>query len=685
LIINLINKTTSKEFNDAVELGDNNSKTLGFLPKVAFEKYAKQSQLIGAFDKNTNELLGYLLYRVSYNKVTIVHLCINKTKRNSNAASKLVNYLKKNTKQYEGIKLSCRNDYGIDSVWEKFKFVPVKEKIGRSKKGLPLTIWWYPHYQNNLLTQISEYELNNKIVAVIDMNIFLDIKEEREEESLALKSDWLLSEAILYYTREIHVEINRAKTIELKNSSRKLLNYFKDLPFKDEEEFSKILQELKNEFPLKHKNDKSDLNHIAYSISGGAQYFITRDKEILKSTKFFNKYNLTVYRPSDFITHLDENIQVSKYKPQSLIGTSINSKRVTTKNIDFFTDTFLKPNERKNHFQKIIRNSLSLPNKFELITISKKDHLLAFVIFDRTSESKLKIPIFRFLNSSLRITLTKHLLFKSILTSINEERTLIEIKEKYLEDDIKNAIQETRFTKLNNYWQKVNIKDVLDTKNLYSKINQETNTKNIITNINANLEDAENVTEFIKKYNYERFLSPLKIKDLEIPSYIVPIKPHWAEQLFNDKSKEKLDLFEPEYELLLNRENVYYRSSSPKIINAPARVLWYSSENKSTKAKGSIIATSYVDEIFIDNPKKLFKQFEKLGIYKWKDISETAGKKDKIMAFVFSDTELLKKPISLKNISNIFNNLENKKFMVVTPIKIKTETYLAVYKQGMDL
>ena len=686
MTINIINKTTSKEFNDAVELGDRNSKTLGFLPKVAFEKYAKQSQLIGAFDKSSNELLGYLLFRVSYNRVTIVHLCINETKRNNSSANKLVNYLKKNTKQYDGIRLSCRNNYGIDSVWEKFNFVPIKEKIGRSKEGYPLTIWWFPHYQNNLLSQISEYELNNKIVAVIDMNIFLDIKGEREEESLALKSDWLLSEAILYFTREIYIEINNAKTPEIKKSSRNLLSYFEELPFKDEEEFFKILQELKNEFPLKqHKNDKSDLNHIAYSISGGAQFFITRDEEILKNNKFFKKYNLTVYRPSEFITHLDENIQVSKYKPQSLIGTSINSKRVTTKNIDFFTETFLKSNEKKSHFQKIIRNSLSLPNKFELITISKKSHLLAFMIFDRTSENKLKIPVFRFLNSSLRITLTKHLLFKSILTSISENRTFVEINENHLEDDIKNAIQEARFTKLNNTWQKINIKDVLDTKNLYSRIDQEENTKNIITNINSNLEKTENVTEFIKKYNYERFLSPLKIKDLEIPSYIVPIKPHWAEQLFNDKSKEKLDLFEPEYELLLNRENVYYRSASPKIINAPARILWYSSENKSTKVKGSIIATSYVDEIFIDKPKKLFKQFEKLGIYKWKDISETAGKKDKIMAFVFSDTELLKKPISLKNISNSFNVLENKKFMVVAPIKIKTETYLALYKQGMDL
>lgn len=686
MTISLINKTTSKEFNDAVELGDRNSKTLGFLPKVAFEKYAKQSQLIGAFDKSSNELLGYLLYRVSYNRVTIVHLCINETKRNNSSANKLVNYLKKNTKQYDGIRLSCRNNYGIDSVWERFNFVPIKEKIGRSKKGYPLTIWWFPHYQNNLLSQISEYELNNKIVAVIDMNIFLDIKGEREEESLALKSDWLLSEAILYYTREIYIEINKAKTPEIKKSSRNLLSYFEELPFKDEEEFFKIVQELKNAFPLKqHKNDKSDLNHIAYSISGGAQFFITRDEEILKNNKFFKKYNLTVYRPSEFITHLDENIQVSKYKPQSLIGTSINSKRVTTKNIDFFTETFLKSNEKKNHFQKIIRNSLSLPNKFELITISKKNHLLAFMIFDRTSENKLKIPVFRFLNSSLRITLTKHLLFKSILTSISEERTFVEINENHLEDDIKNAIQEARFTKLNNTWQKMNIKGILDTENLYSRIDKEENTKNIIANINTNLEKTENVTEFIKKYNYERFLSPLKIKDLEISSYIVPIKPQWAEQLFNDKSKEKLDLFEPEYELLLNRENVYYRSASPKIINAPARILWYSSENKSTKVKGSIIATSYVDEIFVDNPKKLFKQFEKLGIYKWKDISETAGKKEKIMAFVFSDTELLKKPISLKNISNTFNVLENKKFMVVTPIKIKTETYLALYKQGMDL
>tara|TARA_Y100001933_G_scaffold263664_1_gene326043 strand:+ start:5397 stop:7457 length:2061 start_codon:yes stop_codon:yes gene_type:complete len=686
LIIKRINNTSSNEFKKAVELGDRNSKTLGFLPLVAFEKYAKQNQLLGAFEKSNNELLGYLLYRVSYNRVTIVHLCINETNRKKNTAKRLVDHLKKNTKQYDGIKLSCRNDYGIDKVWEKFNFVPVREKIGRSKKGLPLTIWWFPHYQQNLLTQISEYELNNKIVAVIDMNVFLDLKDERQQESLALKSDWLLSEVVLYYTREIHNEINKATTPELKQSSRNLLKNFKELPFKDEDDFSQILEELKDKFPQKNENDKSDLKHLAYSITGGAEFFITRDSVILDNKKFFQKYNLTIYRPSEFITHLDENIQVSKYRPQSLIGTNLSSIRVKSDNIDTFTTTFLKPSERKSHFQKIIRNSLAFPDRFELLTISKNDTLLAFLIFDRTQDDELKIPVFRFLKNNLKTTLSKHLLFKSILTSIKENRRVIEITEKYLDDDIISNIKEARFVETGDSWHKININAVLHSKDINKQIDGKLSTKSVIEKIDESfIQDNNNNQSFFKKYHYERYLSPLKLIDLEIPNFIIPIKPHWAEALFNDKSEQKLALFEPEYELLLNRENVYYRSSTSRILQAPARILWYVSKNKSSNEKGSIIATSYIDEIFIDNPKKLYKQFQKLGVYKWKHIAETAGKNETIMAFVFSDTELFKRSISLKNIYDQFEILEGKRFMPVTPRKIKSETYLSFYKLGMDL
>ncbi len=678
MLLEKINDIGSLKFKEAVKLGDNNSKTLGFLPKVAFEKYAESGQLIGAFDKKTTKFLGYLLYRISYNRVTIVHCCINNNYRNKNVAKKLVNHLKQNTKQYDGIKLSCRNDYGIDKVWQRFNFVPVKEKKGRSKLGLPLTIWWYPHYQNDLLSQISDFELSNKIVAVIDMNVFLDIKDERHEESLALKSDWLLSEAVLYYTREIYNEINRGKTQHEKEKNRNLLSYYKEIPFK-EEEFIRVLNELKNEFSQKNNNDKSDLNHLAYSISGGAQYFITRDEQLLKNKLFFKEYDLTIYRPSEFITHLDENIQISKYKPQKLIGTSINSTRISSKNIDFYTRLFLGPSERKSKFQKIIRDCLSSPKKFELQIISLKNQELAFLIFDRSESHSLKIPVFRFLNSGLKNTLSKHLLYKAISLSTKENRSKIEISEQSIDVDIENSIIETKFLKINNNWLKINLKGIININNIDNLKNILPQAETIISKIQSHYTNP-----FLVNYNIERSFSPLKVKELNIPTYIIPIRPNWSEKLFDDKSNEELALFESNYEILLNRENVYYRSSFPKVLESPARILWYVSENKSTKNKGFIGASSYIDEIFIDQPKKLFKQFEQLGVYKWEHISKTAKNKEEIMAFIFSDTELFQKPISLKNISTIFEKIEEKKFMAVTPIKIKTETYLALYKLGNE-
>ncbi|MDW8850123.1 hypothetical protein SD960_08480 [Flavobacterium sp. MMLR14_040] len=688
--IEKINNINSEKFKKAVELGDKNSATLGFLPKQVFEKYACDNQLIGIFEEKSDDLMGYLLYRISFNRVTIVHCCINENHRKKNIAFKLVDYLKNNTKQFEGIKLSCRNDYGIDKVWESFNFVPVKEKKGRSKLGLPLTVWWFPHYQNNLLSQISDFEISNKIVAVIDMNIFLDIKDKRADESLALHSDWLLSEAILYVTREINVEINRSKIQKQKDSSRQLLAHYNELPFRDEEEYKKILTELQLIFPLKSKNDKSDLNHIAYSIVGGAHFFITRDHEILSRGDYFKeKYDLIIYKPSDFITHLDENIQVTKYQPQRLIGTNINSKSVNTSNISHFIDVFCKPTEKKHQFEKTIRNSLSSPNNFELITISKDDLLLAFIIFDRTSSSTLRIPVFRFLKSELKITLSKHILFKSILTSTKEDRISIEITEQYLEDDIIEVIKEARFVNVGNAWKKINLKGIIEEKNILSEISKKNEvsdkTEDTISEILKKLDFNVDDYQFLRNYNIERHLSPIKIKELEIPTYIVAIQPQWAEQLFDDKSDEKLALFEPDYELLLNRENVYYRSASPKILKSPARILWYISENKATRGKGRINAASYIDEIFIDDPKKLYKQFKQLGIYEWKHIAETAKDSNEVMAFVFSDTEIFKNSVSLSKIKNLIKKLENKNFMALSPVEIKTETYLALYKIGMEL
>lgn len=679
--IKVITNIDSKEFEKIVELGDSNSNTLGFLPRKAFENSAKNGRIIAVF--KTNDLFGYLLYRVSFNRITIVHLCVNKEFRGSGIARELVNYLKNKTKQYLGIRLSCRNDYDINGMWERFNFVPMHEKPGRSKQRLPLTVWWYPHNHKNLFTNVMDYELNNKKSVAIDMNVFLDIVEERNHESMALKSDWLINEVNLCVTREIYNEINRAADSYEKERNRIHVSYFNELPFY-ESGYNEIFEQLTNYIEVKNENDNSDLKHISYTISGGADFFITRDENILNNKQIFEKYGLNVSRPSDFITHFDEYLQNSKYKPQKLHGTNIKVIDLKSDKIKRLISRFLGDHERKTLLQNKVRMLQIEPKSNNLITLEKDNKEIAFVAFKRDNQGELEIPIFRFVHNSLRNTLVKHFLYDVLLHAINENRSVIKISESLLDEELLDIIESMKFVKIDNIWVKNSIYGVHHLSNVIEQINDYPHKHLLYDKSNIEKVDEGNKGE-ISMYDLERYLYPLKIVELDIPTYIVPIKPYWADALLGNSFNPKLSLNDPDYRLLLNRENVYYRSSKPAILKAPSRILWYVSENRKTQDKGYIVACSYIDAIFIDSAKDLYKRFKELGVYEWKHVDETSNSKNEIMAFVFSDTEEFKVLVSFRRIQTLIKSFENKNFMVVSPFKIKKDTYIEIYKQGMKL
>jgi len=256
LTIKKINDIYSKYFKDVISLGDENSKTLGFLPYAAFKKFAQLNQIYGVIEND--ELLGYLLYRISFRRVTIVHLCISKKHRGKKVAKLLIDKLKQDTKNFFEIRLSCRNDYGIDAVWASFNFVPIHEKIGRSKKKLPLTVWRFKHNHANLFSETFDSEFQNKISAAIDMNVFLDIKDGRNKESQALKSDWILSETTFYLTPEIFIEIKRNSDSSLRKESRDIAFGFKVLELKNEKKFNDIYKQLESDFKPKDRKRQPD-------------------------------------------------------------------------------------------------------------------------------------------------------------------------------------------------------------------------------------------------------------------------------------------------------------------------------------------------------------------------------------------------------------------------------------------
>ena len=172
--IKAINET-SPYLPEVNKLGDANKATLGFFSQGAFEEKARKKQILVALS-DSGEFMGYLMYRTvkTYNQISITHLCIQDNYKGQGLTRKLVDYLKSITQQYNGIKLNCRRDYGIDNMWMKLGFSPVNDKEARTE-GKLLTYWWLDYGHPNLLSLINDQECESKLSIIIDFSIIYQI------------------------------------------------------------------------------------------------------------------------------------------------------------------------------------------------------------------------------------------------------------------------------------------------------------------------------------------------------------------------------------------------------------------------------------------------------------------------------------------------------------------------------
>jgi hypothetical protein len=138
--------------------------------------------------------------------------------------------------------------------------------------------------------------------------------------------------------------------------------------------------------------------------------------------------------------------------------------------------------------------------------------------------------------------------------------------------------------------------------------------------------------------------------------------------------------------LIFRLENAYYRSSRPRILEAPARILWYVSEGSGNyQGVKSIKASSYLDEIVIDKPKNLYSRFRRLGVFTWEDVYNVAEHDidQDVMAFRFSKTELFENPIDLSNLRQIWIEDTGAQFNPVTARQISPELFFRLYRIGI--
>lgn len=449
-------------------LGKQNASTLGFLPEGAFDEHSQKKQILAAIDENEN-CLGYVLYRVANRKATIVHLCIDKSHRKKGISKELIEHLKNTTKDLLGISLNCRRDYDANNVWRKFDFIPLSEKNGRGKDHKTLVYWWYSHGHPTLFDVTPDATNNNKIDLVIDANVFFDFDNPKRGgfvESNSLKADWLEDSINICLVDEIYQEINRCNDENIRKSSREKLGQFTILNH-DKNKFESMYEKIKKIFPKKSENfsgsDESDVRQVSAAICADAQYFITRDGDLLSenfSEKVYENFGLKILRPVDLIIHLDEIHRENEYQPAKLSGTAIKKTLVKSGQEEFITKIF-QQQEPKSIFQTRLRSFLSDVVNYQCWLIKdEKDTFLALVVYKICDQNRLEIPILRLQKNNLSATLVRHLILRSINDSIELNNNSTEITDNFLNKETKTALAEEGFLKTNNGWAKFHLQFV---------------------------------------------------------------------------------------------------------------------------------------------------------------------------------------------------------------------------------
>lgn len=671
--------------------------TLGLFPRDAFVERAAKRQILVAINAE-GESIGYLLYRNSYDRITIVHLCISPSYRKNGISDLLVNELKKITvEKYRGIGLSCRIDYKLQLMWSRLGFVYKYEKPGKNKAGKPLGFWWLDHGHTNLLSSLPIQELESKLCVILDIGIYSNLCQDDETENdytKLLLSDWLEAELELCITDEIFNYISLISDDKARKSQTELANKrFTCLPCQNhnldsvKEEVQKIISTKKIFI------EDIKIRHLARAITSDSHVFISNSDNLLAIVdEVYEKFKLSILTPHQLINQLDELRNKPDYQPVRLAGSSLKKVRVQRGQEELLTQYFVSNDQKENtsKFRQYLRRFISDTDKFESYVVSNKEQLpIALFVYGKIKNNELEIPLLRVSKNPLAATLARHIIFKAILFSANEGKHFTRITDPYLEEIVINAIQDDNFIRVNNGWFKINLALAETASNLSKYLNKLGSSLHQEYDFCLKIAESLNSELFLNDVkisaDFEKFLFPAKIIDSHINNFIIPIQPRWAQDLFDEDLAQQtllplLELETKKIGLSFNREAVYYKTiTHRKSLNAPGRILWYVSQDKSYCGVSSIKACSFIDEVLIGKPKELYQRFQRLGVYKLDDIMKISPDKNgDIMAIRFSNTELLKYPIPLQKVQEVLDN----KTTFPSPFKIQNYDFLKLYRLG---
>lgn len=278
-------------------------------------------------------------------------------------------------------------------------------------------------------------------------------------------------------------------------------------------------------------------------------------------------------------------------------------------------------------------------------------------------------------------TLTRQIIRQTVLRAVETNKQLVHVVDQFAQAAVRDSLPEFGFFETDEGWMKMNVLQCGSAEEIAA----------LVAGMRHECVEDEGIDELANRVRevdsaesvayYEQWLWPGKVCSGHLPTYIIPIQPCWAADLI-DESLASRRLFGRAERLALNVEGVYYRSARLRL-KAPARILWYVSSDEDQQVS-SIRACSALVAAEIGLPKDLYRTYKRLGVYRWEQVYETAGKDagKKIMAVRFSGTELLSKVVRYDALKAMLRDEFGVKTNFEGPTRIPESAFLKIYRMA---
>lgn len=663
----------------AVALGNLNKRTLGFLPHKAYDQAAAAGTLLAFVEHG--QVVAYALYSLPRQVVRLTHLCVSAEARGQGLARLLIDAISERHEDRFGITLKCRNDYEANTIWPRLQFEKQGEVPGRSRQRYPLSIWWRDHGHPALFSAAESLGL---VRVMLDLNVFADLESSyqrsEQRESGALTGDWLADQVDLVVSGELEVEISRhpdpAEREAQLRAARKYLTVRTQARALDAAaaQITDLMLTSNGTDLSADPGDVSDVRHLAAAWLTGTTVIATRDQRFIEwSAAVADTTGVRVMRPSDVVLQLDELARAQEYRPAQLEDTQYELTAVRSRQEDDVLPFMLdSKGERKSGYQAMIRGLLADgPRWNRLILRDPRREPVAFLVAG-IDDVQLAVPVLRVRSHQLAETVIRQLLFYLRKQACAAGRNIIQITDPVLSDPVSRAIREEGFVRDQGGWVGFTVQACGTAVAVDARLSGAASAAGLqVSALTGGLSAAIAA-------DLERTLWPAKIIDSGLPSFLIPIRPEYSAGLFGVPET----LMPRSSTLGLSREHVYYRSPRPRVVTAPARLLWYASGARRDSGVAAVVACSRLEEVIAGRPAELHQRFRHLGV--WQQAQVTGVAKDgTALALRFADTEVFPHRVTLRRLRELASDFRQP-VTLRSAVRISSPLFAAVYQEGLS-